>query len=167
MKTLVLNAGFEPMSVVSFKRAVVLVLTGRADVIVEDRTAMIRSASTAMHHPSVIVLNRYIRPPSRKVLPLSRRGVLRRDDFTCAYCRSRATTVDHVLPRSRGGGNSWENLVACCLECNARKGSRTPAEMGWALHVTPRAPRANRWYLKDIDEPAREWRPYLAMRPAA
>lgn len=161
MHTLVLNAGYEPMSIVSYKRAVILVLTGKATVLASDPTARVRSAALDVASPTVVLLRRYVRPPSGRSVALSRRGVLRRDDWACAYCGGRANTVDHVLPRSRGGGNSWANLVACCRACNSAKGSRTPEEMGWRLRVVPKAPRASRYWLRDVDSPAPDWLPYL------
>lgn len=161
MKTLVLNAGYEPMSVVSFKRAVVLVLTGKAAVLQSDDAIPIRSASVELDRPSVIILTRYVKPPRSRRLMLSRRGVLRRDGQLCAYCGAHATTIDHVLPRSRGGQNTWTNLVACCRSCNCRKGDRTPEEMRWKLRFTPSPPRIGRFWLRDIEEPVAEWRPFL------
>jgi 5-methylcytosine-specific restriction endonuclease McrA len=167
VKTLVLNAGYEPMSVVSFRRAVILVLAGKATVLAADEDVPVRSAHLSMQQPSVIILSRYVRPPSGRSVALSRRGVLRRDGFRCAYCGTRASTVDHVLPRSRGGGNTWQNLVACCRACNNRKGDRTPEEMGWQLPFTPEAPRTGQWWLRDLDNPAESWRPFLEFSFAA
>ena len=161
MKTLVLNAGYEPMSVVSFKRAVILVLTGKASVLQADEHDPIRSESLALDRPSVIILTRYVKPPRRRPVMLSRRGVLRRDGHLCAYCGAHATTIDHVLPRSRGGQNTWTNLVACCRSCNCDKGNRTPEEMGWTLRFTPAPPRVGRFWLREIEEPIAEWRPFL------
>lgn len=161
MKTLVLNAGYEPMSVVSFKRAVILVLTGKAAVLQADEAAPIRSASVVLDRPSVIILTRYVKPPRGRKVLLSRRGVLRRDGYLCAYCGGHATTVDHVLPRSRGGANSWTNLVACCRSCNCDKSDRTPEEMGWRLRFTPAPPRVGRFWLRELEEPVDEWRPFL------
>lgn len=167
MKTLVLNAGYEPMSVVSFRRAVILVLAGKATVLAADEQALVRSANISMQQPSVIILRRYVRPPMGRSVALSRRGVLRRDGFVCAYCDGHATTVDHVVPRSRGGENTWQNLVACCRGCNNRKGDRTPQEMGWTLSFTPAAPHTGRWWLRDLDNPAENWRPFLEYSSAA
>ncbi|MYM19977.1 HNH endonuclease [Brevibacterium sp. 5221] len=167
MKTLVLNAGFEPMSVVSYRRAIVLVLAGRASVLAAYPGVRVRSAVRELDCPSVILLCRYVRPPHGRTAALSRRGVLRRDGHRCAYCGAAAGTVDHVLPRSRGGANSWENLVACCRACNNRKGDRTPEEIGWRLARAPRAPHAGRWWLRDLDAPAEQWRPFLDFRRAA
>ena len=87
--------------------------------------------------------------------------VLRRDAFRCAYCQGSASTIDHVQPRSRGGADSWENLVACCLSCNNTKGDRTPAEMGWCLHVTPRPPHGASWLVRGVERPRPDWHDYL------
>lgn len=166
MRTLVLNAGFEPLSVVSFKRAVILVLSGKATVLSADED-LVRAQSLSMERPSVIILRRYVCPPRRRRMTLSRRGVLRRDDFCCAYCQEPATTIDHVLPRSRGGLNTWENLVACCRSCNNRKGSRTPEEIGWTLQVPPRAPRASMWWVPGTESKREDWTQYLEYARAA
>ena len=85
--------------------------------------------SVSIATPSVIILVRYVRAPRRRAVAVTRRGVLRRDGHRCAYCRAQAATVDHVMPRSRGGADAWENLVACCLRCNSAKGNRTPDEI--------------------------------------
>ena len=100
-----------------------------------------------------------------RAVPVSRRGVLRRDAHRCAYCGGSAATVDHVVPRSRGGADSWENLVACCLRCNNIKGDRTPAEMGWNLRKTPRPPHGTSWLVRGVEKGTPDWEQYLA--PAA
>jgi len=109
-RTLVLNAGYEPLSVVSFRRALVLVMNGRAIVVESDQGHPVRSVEGEWERPSVIVLTRYVKMPHNRHIPVSRRGVLRRDANRCAYCGRTATTIDHVLPRSRGGkmsGRTW------------------------------------------------------------
>ncbi len=167
MRTLVLNAGYEPLSVVSFKRAVVLVLAGKATVLA-DTGRPLRSAGSlhragmALATPSVILLVRYVRAPRRRAIAVSRRGVLRRDGHRCAYCQSAAATVDHVVPRSRGGADSWENLVACCLRCNGVKGDRTPDEMGWRLRVRPFAPAGPTWVLRGAESVDPRWEEFLS-----
>src|SRR5262245_35104131 len=113
-------------------------MLGKAVVIESDAGNPVLSAAGEWDRPSVILLQRYVRVPSGRAVPVSRRGVLRRDDQRCGYCSASASTIDHVMPRSRGGDDSWENLVACCLRCNNVKGDRTPAEMGWSLRFTPR-----------------------------
>ncbi|MBR21601.1 MAG: HNH endonuclease [Microcella pacifica] len=165
MRTLVLNAGFEPLAVVSFRRALVLVMNDKATVLASDGEHPVFGIHDAWDRPSVIVLRRYVRIPHARRVPLTRRGVLRRDGNRCAYCDAHATTIDHVLPRSRGGADTWENLVACCLKCNNIKGDRTPAEMRWELLFTPKAPHGTSWLVRGIERPQPAWDEYLA--PAA
>ena len=165
MRTLVLNAGFEPLVVVSFRRALVLVMNDKATVLASDGEHPVFGIHDAWDRPSVIVLRRYVRIPHARRVPLTRRGVLRRDGNRCAYCDAHATTIDHVLPRSRGGADTWENLVACCLKCNNIKGDRTPAEMRWELLFTPKAPHGTSWLVRGIERPQPAWDEYLA--PAA
>jgi 5-methylcytosine-specific restriction endonuclease McrA len=102
-RTLVLNAGFEPLSVVSFRRALVLVMNNRAAVVEVDRENPVWTVAGPLERPTVIVLTRYVKLPHQRQVPVSRRGVLRRDGSRCAYCQQHATTIDHVTPRSRGG----------------------------------------------------------------
>jgi len=165
LRTLVLNAGYEPLAVVSFKRALVLVMGGKAVVVSSDDENPVMAASGTWDRPSVILLQRYVRIPSGRAVPVSRRGVLRRDNQRCGYCTSSATTIDHVLPRSRGGADSWENLVACCLRCNNVKGDRTPQEMGWSLRTIPRPPHGTTWLVRGIERALPQWEEFLA--PAA
>ncbi|WP_207454036.1 HNH endonuclease [Herbiconiux sp. SYSU D00978] len=165
MRTLVLNAGYEPLAVVSFKRAIVLVMNGKASILEQDDDHPVWGASSSWDRPSVIILRRYVRIPHTRSVPVSRRGVLRRDGQRCGYCGASAGTIDHILPRSRGGADSWENLVACCLKCNNIKGDRTPAEMGWHLRVTPRPPHGTAWLVRGVERSEPQWQEYLA--PAA
>ena len=165
MRTLVLNAGYEPLGVVSFKRALVLVMNEKATIIAADGEHPVFGSSGAWDRPSVIILRRYVRIPSGRSVPVSRRGVLRRDNNHCGYCGGSATTIDHVTPRSRGGKDSWENLVACCLKCNNAKGDRTPGEMNWRLRIVPRPPHGTSWIVRGIERALPDWEEYLA--PAA
>ncbi|HEX5565943.1 MAG TPA: HNH endonuclease [Streptomyces sp.] len=148
-RTLVLNASFEPLSTVSLQRAVVLVLQDKA--VVEQELARawglpvggghrVRAAYIDLPVPQVIRLRRYVRVPFRQRAPWSRRGVLVRDRHRCAYCGRRATTVDHLVPRSRGGGDTWLNTVAACAQDNHRKADRTPAQAGMRLLTQPFEP---------------------------
>ena len=165
MRTLVLNAGYEPLAVVSFKRALVLVMGGKAVVVASDDENPVVASSGQWDRPAVILLQRYVRIPNGRAVPVSRRGVLRRDNQRCGYCTNSATTIDHILPRSRGGADSWENLVACCLRCNNVKGDRTPQEMGWSLRTIPRPPHGTAWLVRGIERALPAWEEYLA--PAA
>jgi 5-methylcytosine-specific restriction endonuclease McrA len=161
MRTLVLNAGYEPLAVVSFKRALALVMNQKATVVEVDSDHPVWGISTVFDRPSVILLSRYVRIPRGRAVPVSRRGVLRRDSFRCGYCGKTASTIDHVQPRSRGGADSWENLVACCLRCNNVKGDRTPAEMGWSLRCDPRMPHDAGWLVRGAERSQPQWEGYL------
>lgn len=163
MRTLVLNAGYEPLAVVSFKRALVLIMNEKATVIEHVDGDPVRASSRVYERPAVIALTRYVRIPAGRSVPVTRRGVLRRDMHRCAYCGKAASTIDHVLPRSRGGTDTWENLVACCLRCNNVKGDRTPQEMAWSLRLTPGAPRGSQWSVRGADRADPCWEPYLAL----
>lgn len=138
--TLVLNASFEPLSTVTMNRAVVLVLQDKAVVEQSHPEFRVRAATMELPLPRVIRLCRYVRVPFRRHAPWSRRGVLIRDQHRCAYCGKRATTVDHVLPRAQGGGDTWLNTVASCSEDNHRKAARTPEEAGMSLLRKPFVP---------------------------
>jgi len=163
MRTLVLNAGYEPLAVVSFKRALVLVLNKKATVLAGAPEASVRSAYQEHELPSVILLSRYVRIPGSRIVPVSRRGVLRRDGHSCAYCSRPANTIDHVQPRSKGGRDTWENLVACCFSCNNRKGDKTLAEIGWKLRFTPRMPSGTVWSVRGTERLEPDWNPYLQL----
>jgi 5-methylcytosine-specific restriction endonuclease McrA len=141
---LVLNATYEPLSVVSVKRAVVLLLKEKAELI-ETATAMLRAENFSLPRPLVIRLVYYVKIPRRVALPVSRRGILSRDQYTCQYCGDtpprKDLTLDHVLPRSRGGKSTWENVTTACQKCNGRKSNRTPAEANMTLLTNPQRPR--------------------------
>jgi 5-methylcytosine-specific restriction endonuclease McrA len=166
MRTLVLNAGYEPLAIVSFRRALVLVLAGKATVVAHGGTPVV-GGSLTLPRPSVILLARYVRIPHRRVISVTRRGILRRDGFRCAYCGAPATTVDHVLPRSRGGPDTWENLVACCVRCNNAKGDRTPEEKGWTLRTRPSAPVGPTWVVRGAEPRDPSWKEFLGEEAVA
>ena len=166
MRTLVLNAGYEPLAVVSFKRALVLVLNQKATILAGE-AGQVRSANQEFDLPTVILLQRYVRIPGAREIPVSRRGVLRRDSHRCGYCGKSANTIDHVLPKSRGGADSWENLVACCLRCNNAKSDKTPAEMGWELRFTPKMPTGVIWSVRGAEKEEPGWREFLGFQRAA
>ena len=144
MSVLVLNASYEPLSVVSTRRAVVLLLKDKAQL-VEAAEAVLRAERVTLPVPLVIRLVAYVRIPHRWRLPVTRRGVLARDTYACQYCGRqpgrKLLTVDHVVPRSQSGPKTWENLVTACSTCNRRKGGRRPEEAGMRLLAEPVAPR--------------------------
>jgi 5-methylcytosine-specific restriction endonuclease McrA len=165
---LVLNATFEPLCVVSLRRAVVLVLAEKA-VVVEAGEGELHSPSMALPIPAVVRLARFVRVPYRAEVPLTRKGVLARDGHRCVYCGATATSLDHVIPRSRGGPHVWENVVAACSRCNHVKADRSVADMGWRMHCgTPRAPSGTAWRVLGARRPDPRWSAYLTgMQPAA
>jgi 5-methylcytosine-specific restriction endonuclease McrA len=160
---LVLNATFEPINVCTVRRAVVLLLKEKAEMI-ERGEWHLHSANATMARPMVIRLVTYVRIPRdthrRKI---TRRAVFARDDWTCQYCGSRSNlTVDHVVPRSKGGPSSWDNIVASCAPCNRRKGSASPTQAGMNLSRPPRAPSPHVFiHVASPTIPA-AWRQYLA-----
>ena len=155
-RVLLLNASFEPLQLVTARRAIVLVMCERADVVAQhDDAPRFRSPNRETTVPSVIKLRHYVRVPFRAgQAPLSRRGVLARDRHRCAYCGNHADTIDHVVPKSRGGRHEWTNVVAACKLHNLKKGNRLLEEIGWELPREPVAPVGLLWrwrHLEDID----------------
>lgn len=159
---LLLNATYEPLCVVSVRRAVILILTGKA-VCVTDGDGLLHSERHRLAVPSVIKLTRHVRVPYRAQVNLTRRGVFTRDGWHCAYCRGPAETIDHVFPRSRGGRHIWENVVAACVRCNHRKAARTLAELGWRLSAAPTAPHGAAWRILGHRAPDPRWKTWLAV----
>jgi len=143
---LVLNASFEPLNVCTTRRAIGLVLTGKADMVLNGR-GEIRTVSRSFPRPSIIRLERMVKRPRIRVR-LTKREVLRRDEYTCQYCgkRSPNLTIDHIIPRRLGGTHSWENLVAACPNCNHRKGGRTTEHAHMRLLHPPKEPPASARY---------------------
>lgn len=165
-RALVLNASYEPLSVVGERRAVILVLNNKASVVVERDETWV-SERTSVVLPSVVRLNRYVKVPYRRAVPVTRRAVFGRDGHSCQYCGGPAESIDHIQPRSRGGPHTWDNVVACCRPCNVRKGNRTPDESGLRLRSQPGPPRRFGWIYAstgfDVDP---TWHPYLLAQPA-
>ena len=157
---LVLNATYEPLCVVPLRRAVVLVLAEKA-VIVEAAGVVLHSERISIPAPSVVRLSRYVRVPYRRAVPLTRRAVLERDGHVCVYCGTRADTIDHVRPRSRGGEHIWTNVVAACARCNHRKGDRLLTELGWHLPAHPAQPPVTIALVMGWAKRDPSWQPYL------
>ena len=158
---LVLNATYEPLSVVSARRAVCLVLADKADVVHDDGT-MLHAARFSMPTPIVIRLRYVVKVPYRRRTSLSRRAVFARDDSRCQYCGGHADSIDHVVPRSKGGPHEWDNVVAACRPCNLRKRDRSPDEAGMRLARHPAPPRELAWVVVSVGRVPDEWKPYLA-----
>ena len=158
-RSLVLNATYQPLAVVTARRAVVLVLKEKAELL-ESNGMVFRSQWLEIPAPSVVRLTYFVRVPFRARASLTRRAVFARDDWTCQYCGRHAENVDHVIPRSRGGAHAWENVVASCRRCNARKENRLHADVGLRLRRQPFAPKDGLRLSLGRLEP--EWEPYLA-----
>ena len=163
-RSLVLNATYEPLGVVSSRRAAVLVLAGKADIVHHDG-AELRSERLCVPVPSVVRLRSFVHVPYRRHAPLSRRGVFLRDGGKCQYCGRKAESIDHVIPRSRGGPHTWENVVAACSRCNTSKRDRLLEETPMRLYRRPEAPRHLSWVAISVGAVPVHWEPYL--RPAA
>jgi 5-methylcytosine-specific restriction endonuclease McrA len=158
---LLLNATYEPLCVVSVRRAAILVLSGKA-VCVADGDGVLHSSRYQVPVPLVARLTRFVRVPYRTHVGLSRRAIFARDGGRCAYCHGAAETIDHVHPRSKGGRHAWENVVAACARCNHRKADRLLAELGWELRFTPRVPHGAVAAVGHVRHP--DWEPYLLAR---
>lgn len=159
---LLLNASYEPLHLVPQERAVVLILQEKADVVLEQEGVFIHASSGwQMPAPSVIRLRKYVKLPYSQTVTLNRANLMVRDHNRCAYCGKRATTIDHVIPTSRGGPHTWENVVASCRRCNFQKGDKTLAEIGWSLPFTPAAPRGTGKLMHAAGMDVPEWEEYL------
>lgn len=160
MGVLLLNATYEAIRVIPMKRAVVLVLQEKAEI-VESTGENIRSAHISMPQPEVIRLKYYVKIPYKSRVPLSNRAVLNRDKYKCAYCGKKGNTVDHVHPKAKGGKHEWTNVVAACGKCNSKKADKTLQEMGWELSFKPEAPTAKTWIVVGTPERAEAWADWL------
>ena len=168
-RVLVLNATYEPIHVCNVRRATILLLKAKAEM-VEAGEIAVRSERLRLDRPVVIRLVTYVRIPRdvhrRKI---TRKAVLARDAWTCQYCGSERSglTVDHVIPRSRGGESVWENIVASCAPCNRRKGNRLPREIQMHPKTTPRPPGPNVFIRVAAPTPPKIWEQYLTPLPQA
>lgn len=167
-RVLLLNASFEPLSAVGFQRAVVLVVCGKAELVAPTADGtFLHSEHLVIPCPSVIQLSMYVHVPFRARTPLTRAGLMARDGYRCAYCGACADTIDHVVPRSRGGGHEWENCVACCGRCNRKKADKLLEEIGWRLRCPPSTPSSRHWrLLSEVPEPDPQWLPFLGQGAA-
>jgi 5-methylcytosine-specific restriction endonuclease McrA len=159
-RALVLNATYEPLCVVPARRAVVLVLDRKAEVLHAGDEAF-HSERLTVDVPSVIRLRSFVKVPFRRRAPLNRRGVFARDGHRCQYCGAAAESIDHVIPRSRGGAHSWDNVVAACRPCNVRKRDRLLAETSMRLPREPDVPRDLTWVVVAVGHVPGSWEPYL------
>ncbi len=164
-KVLILNQSYEPMSVINVKKAIVLLYLGKAELIEAHEGRAVRSVSTTMPFPSIVKLSMFVKVPFKRII-LSRKNILRRDGHRCMYCgRGDLTlTIDHVMPISRGGEDSWENLVCACVKCNNRKGDRTPDEAHLLLLRRPMRPNHVTFISHFVGRMDERWKPYLFLQ---
>jgi 5-methylcytosine-specific restriction endonuclease McrA len=160
MSILVLNADFQPLNVTTFKRGYNLVYKGKAEIIKYDSEAgpIKYSQGKTMGRPLIIRLLRYITVPFKRV-PLTKYNVYRRDGHQCAYCGSKENlTLDHVIPKSRGGKSSWDNLATCCFKCNNKKGDKTPSEAGMILKTKLYQPTFQQFINGMVNSGEKKWK---------
>jgi 5-methylcytosine-specific restriction endonuclease McrA len=157
---LVLNASFQPLCVVPARRALVLALKDKADVL-HTNGHIFRSETLEIPAPTVVKLRYFVKVPYRSRASMSRRAVFVRDEFQCQYCGGAAENVDHIIPRSRGGGHTWDNVVAACRPCNSRKEDRMLEQAGMKLRTSPKAPHESVWIIVAVDKVDPEWEQYL------
>ncbi len=162
---LVLNQNYEPLHICNARRALVLVLGGKAEVLQEDSDVHLRTSTDDFTVPSVVRMMYLVHRPRPRV-KLTRREIFLRDNYTCQYCGkvTHDLTLDHVHPKSRDGKHTWENLVSACKECNHRKGGRTPEEARMRLKKSPTEPRAGAYYAiqrRLAERPRTDWLPFI------
>lgn len=172
LRVLVLNSTYEPLQFCNAHRAIVMVLKGKAEQ-VECDGKVFRSPTVTFRLPTVIRLRNFINIPYRGIVSFSKKNVFRRDNHTCQYCGRDEVelTIDHVIPKSRGGNTSWENVVVACQECNLKKGNRTPVEVGIKLLRKPYRPHFlihNSVYTAAPKSFIESWNKYVLLKsPAA
>lgn len=159
---LVLNQNYEPLTLCRLRRAVILMYLGKAELVESCNGKLIRSINNWLPVPSVLRLNRFIKT-NRREIPLSKRNILRRDNHQCQYCGKQIgpMTTDHVIPKGKGGADSWENLVCACAECNTKKGINPYSRVGLKLLRKPKKPSYISFVVHTIDKVPEEWRRYL------
>lgn len=144
------------------RKAVILIFLGKAELVIDNSQLSLRTVSRKFPWPSVIRLNSYIKLPYKKIV-LTRKNILKRERHRCAYCGrgDLPLTIDHIIPKSRGGEDNWENLVAACLPCNIKKRDRTPEEANMQLKVKPYKPNHIMYIRNSVGRIDDEWKPYL------
>ncbi|MCV9386777.1 HNH endonuclease [Reichenbachiella ulvae] len=160
-KVLVLNQDYSPLAICSVNRAFLLVFLEKAELLEADQEEAIHTVDATFEKPTVIKINRYINVPYRGVV-LTRQNLFKRDNNCCQYCGSRENlTIDHLIPRSRGGRSVWDNLVTACKHCNAKKGDMTPDQAGLKLARLPYRPTYIMFLRNSMGDMRKEWLNYL------
>jgi 5-methylcytosine-specific restriction endonuclease McrA len=159
-KVLLLNSSYQPITFCSMKKAIILMFLEKAEVVQNRSDEKILGVSSNFNCPSIIRLKEH-RPLKIKV-QLNRKNILKRDGFKCVYCESRYDlTIDHVVPKSRGGKTSWENLVTACNDCNNKKDNKLLHESGMIMRTKPRIPNRIVFLRQEVNNIEEDWKPYL------
>lgn len=162
-QVLVLNQDYQPLSICSLRKAILLILLEKADLLHKHPEKKIQTVRFDYDYPTVIRLQEYIRLPRMNIV-VTRKNVLKRDSFKCQYCGTRESlTIDHVIPKSRGGSDEWDNLITCCSTCNVKKGNRTPKEADMPLMSKPHKPNHLMYLRAQVQHVQDDWKPYLYM----
>jgi len=159
---LLLNQNYEPLTILRVRRAITLLVLNKVDLIENEDGRMLHSISLAFPVPSVIRLKYFVHI-KRKEISLTKKNIIKRDNHQCQYCGKKAgmMTTDHIIPKARGGDDSWENLVCACLECNNRKGNKTLHDKRMRLIRKPKRPNYFTFVLNEIGSPNAKWQPFL------
>ncbi|MCG6914674.1 HNH endonuclease [bacterium BMS3Abin03] len=159
---MILNQSYEPLTVCNIKKAIILLYLGKAEIIQQDEKKKIRSVTVYYNWPSVIRLSRFVKVPYKRVV-LTRKNILRRDSYRCGYCGrgDLRLTIDHIIPKARGGTDSWDNLISACTVCNNKKGDRTPEEANMMMLTKPFKPSHIMFIKNVVGKIDENWKPYL------
>ena len=163
-KVLLLNQSYQPLMTLGAKRAIILSFTEKVEVL-ERYSDQIRSINLSIFMPSVIRLKDYVRFNKKKI-PLNRKNILKRDNHVCQYCNSKSNfmTIDHIIPKDKGGRDSWDNLVTACVPCNTKKGNKLLKDIDMVLLKKPKAPSFLFNIQNDLSNSQDSWKPYLFMK---
>jgi 5-methylcytosine-specific restriction endonuclease McrA len=158
----VLNKSYFPIAIISAKKAIILIYLNKAEVVENETDKFVTTISQLFPVPSIIRLLYFSNLPTRNI-ELSKKNIMRRDGMRCQYCGKthKILTIDHILPKSRGGTDEWENLVTSCIECNNKKGNKTPEEAGMVLLSKPKKPNSILFIKANLPENHNNWKNYL------
>ncbi len=160
-KVLVLNQNYEPLTICNVRRAIVLTFLGKAEIVTKRDSIKINSVRNRFDCPSIVRLGFFVRVPYRRII-LSRKNILKRDNHRCQYCGSTTSlTIDHIIPKSHGGEDTWDNLVTACVKCNNKKGDKSLEEIGFKLHTIPRKPSYITFIKCSAGRVDEDWKPFL------
>lgn len=161
-RVLLLNQSYEPIAICNVKKAIILLFLEKAELVSDNQSLALHSARQVLPWPSVIRLNNYIKLPYKDII-LTRKNILRRDKHKCGYCgrSDLPLTIDHIIPKSRGGRDTWDNLVAACLLCNNKKGDKTPDESDLSLRIKPYRPNYIMFIINSVSRLDENWKPFL------